>query len=174
MKELPKQPTLYEAMYIVDAAVSDERVQEIVRRLEDHVRESGGEVVATREFGRRQLAYQINHKKTGIYMLLYFRALGHVVEELRNEMRLMDEILRSMIVIANPQAIYDPQALQAQMARAEAEEEAAEEIPAASEDTDTLVSDEASASLDTESAAEAEGEATEGGEISSEDEQQEA
>ncbi len=169
---MPKQPTLYEAMYIVDAAVSEEELQEIVRRLEDHVRESGGEVIASREFGRRQLAYQINHKKTGIYMLLYFRALGHVVEELRNEMRLMDNILRSMIVIANPQAIYDPQAAQAQAAAAEAEEEAAEEIPAAREDEAMTATEEASEGPETISPEATEGEETEAGETSSEDEQE--
>lgn len=107
---MPKGPVLYEAMYIVDASLDDTALAGIVQTLEDHVKGLGAEVVATREFGRRRLAYEIDGHTSGTYMIMYFNSHGSVVDELVHEMRLIDGIVRGIVVVANPKAIFDPQA----------------------------------------------------------------
>jgi len=106
---LPKLPVLYEAMYIVDASLDEVALQGIVTTLEQHVQAQGGELVASREFGRRRLAYEIGKHTTGTYMIMYFKSHGDVVDELTHEMHLIDGVVRGIIVVANPKAIFDPQ-----------------------------------------------------------------
>jgi ribosomal protein S6 len=156
VSELPKEPALYEAMYIIDAALEESGVEEIVTTLEELVRTQGGEVVATHEFGRRRLAYEIDGHTSGTYKITYFRSHGPVVDEFTHEMHLIDGIVRGMIVLANPKALFEPQkaeeAVEAEPAgegaeaeEASAEEAAAEEAPAEEAATEEAPAEEAPA-----------------------------
>lgn len=113
------EPTLYEAMYILDPSLPDDEVAELIEALENAVREAGGEVVGTRDFRTRRLAYKINGHTHGSYKLLYFRGGGAVVDTLRSEMAIRQPIIRSRIFVANPLAIVGG-----------AQEEESEEVPA--------------------------------------------
>lgn len=126
MNGLPKQPVLYEAMYIVDSALDEAALEGIVSTLEQHLQNLGGELVATREFGRRRLAFEIDGHTAGTYMITYFKSFGDVVDEVKHEMHLIEGIVRGIVVVANPKAIFDPQAK-----AAEPEAAAAAEAPAA-------------------------------------------
>ncbi len=108
-------------MYIVDAALDDTALQGIVSTLEQHVQNHGGEIVATREFGRRRLAYEIDKHTSGTYMITYFKSHGDVVEEVYHEMHLIEGIVRGIVVVANPKAIFDPQAPEPEAAAPEGE-----------------------------------------------------
>jgi len=94
--------TLYEAMYIINASLAPEDVDQVVVLMESYVTESGGEVVGTREFGRRRLAYQIGKESEGIYKVLYFRGNGSVVDEIKHEFLLTETILRGTVVVSDP------------------------------------------------------------------------
>jgi small subunit ribosomal protein S6 len=126
---LPKQPVLYETMYILDARIEDEQRQEAVDTLEAHVRAQGGEVIATRDFGRRRLAYEIEGHLEGFYKILYFSGFGDCVDEVKHEMHLLPQVVRGMVVVANPKFMYDPEGQKqaaAEAAAAAAEAAAAE------------------------------------------------
>lgn len=134
---MPKQPVLYEAMYILDARIEEEQRQEAVDTLEAHVRTQGGEVVATRDFGRRRLAYEIEGHLEGFYKILYFTGFGDCVDEVKHEMHLLPQVVRGMVVVANPKFIHDPEgqkaaaeAAAAEAAATEVQAEAAVETPA--------------------------------------------
>lgn len=129
---MPKQPVLYEAMYILDARIEEEQRQEAVESLEAHVRAQGGEVVATRDFGRRRLAYEIEGHLEGYYKILYFTGFGDCVDEVKHEMRLLPQVVRGMVVVANPKFIHDPERQQP------VSEVAAEEEPEAEEPTEAF------------------------------------
>lgn len=133
---MPKQPVLYETMYILDTRIEEAERQEAVEALEAHVVAQGGELVgSTREFGRRRLAYEIEGHVDGIYKILYFKGFGDCVEEVKHEMHLLPQIVRGSVFVANPKAIFDPQgeakAAAAEEAAPEAAAETAEEAPAA-------------------------------------------
>ncbi|NQT84980.1 30S ribosomal protein S6 [bacterium] len=89
---------LYEAMYIVDPARSEEEVESLTEQLKSEIVEKGGEVVDLQHLGKKHLAYPIKKKRDGFYFLLYFRLAPGRISELRAGYRLNDSILRSLIL----------------------------------------------------------------------------
>jgi len=149
-----EEPTLYEAMYIIDAGLEDEQVEAVVAQVNKVVENAGGEVVANEDFGRRRLAYQIKQHTEGLYKLLYFRGGGPVVDELKHEFQLNEAIIRGLVVIANPQAIYRTAQAAIGSQAAEEEQEAAGEPQEAAEEP---LSAEEEIQLATETVAEQQG-----------------
>lgn len=130
------EPTLYEAAYILDTSLSEEDTAQIIGVLEAAVEEAGGEVVGTRDFRTRRLAYPIDGHTHGTYKLLYFFGTGAVVEAIRSEMSIRQQLIRSRVFVANPHAIVGglgPEEEAAEEA-VEAEEAAAEQPPAGAEE----------------------------------------
>src|SRR6266480_3961393 len=58
----------------------------------------GGSITKTEMMGKRQLAYEINHKKDGTYVLLEVEGSGAEIAELERRMRVNDQILRYMTI----------------------------------------------------------------------------
>ncbi len=100
--------TLYEAMYILDPELSDQQLQDAIDNVHQYVTSIGGEVESDELFGRRRLAYEINGHTEGIYRVMYFRGTGATVNEVRHEFALMESVIRGMVVVANPAAIFTP------------------------------------------------------------------
>src|SRR2546422_9688246 len=69
------------------------RLSETVQKI---ITSQGGQIVKTEMMGRRQLAYEINHKREGNYMLLEIEGSGAEIDELERRMRVNDQILRYM------------------------------------------------------------------------------
>lgn len=88
----------YEMLYILDTAVSDEGRDALVKKFEDIVT-SNGKVVSTDKWGVKKLAYPINYKTDGFYVLMTFEADGAVVKELDRVAGLTAEVLRRVITV---------------------------------------------------------------------------
>src|SRR5438132_9510614 len=58
----------------------------------------GGNITKTEMMGKRQLAYEINHKKNGTYVLLEVEGSGAEIAEVERRMRVNDQILRYMTI----------------------------------------------------------------------------
>lgn len=99
---MPKAPVLYEAMYILSTSISDEEIAGLEDRLKAGIEGQGAQFESVHEFGRRRLAYQILGHTEGIYRVMYFRGTGAAVDELKHEFSLSEEIVRGMVVVANP------------------------------------------------------------------------
>lgn len=128
------EPTLYEAIYILDTSLPEDEAAELIATLEEAVREAGGEVVGTHDFRVRRLAYEINGHTHGAYKLLYFHGDGGVVEVLRSEMAVRQPIIRSRVFVANPNALIGADA-EAEATEAVAEAPVAEGASAEAEAT---------------------------------------
>ncbi len=120
------EDALYEATYILAADLEEEEIEQITGRLRETVEQAGAEFVADHLLGRRQLAYEIDDHSTGIYRVMYFKGGGEAVNELKNEVRMNESIIRSIVVVANPDAIYKPTAPPEQLAELEEEQAASE------------------------------------------------
>ena len=59
----------YEVMYVIDAALEDSARIELIGRFSDLVKKNGGEIDRVDEWGKRRLAYAINYKTEGYYVL---------------------------------------------------------------------------------------------------------
>lgn len=87
----------YEMLYVLDAAISDEAKDSFVAKFEGVVSGNGGNVVSTDKWGVKKLAYPINYKSDGYYVLMTFEAESAVVKELDRIAGLSTEVLRRMI-----------------------------------------------------------------------------
>ncbi len=128
---MAQEVTLYEAMYIVDVNLPDEELAQVSQALQEAVTAGGGELLSDELFGRRRLAYPIEGHTEGIYRLLYFRGEGTLVDELKQQFLLTESIIRGVVVIANPKAIFRSEEKKAEEAAASLE---AEQAAAGSED----------------------------------------
>jgi small subunit ribosomal protein S6 len=88
----------YEVIFIVDPTAGDEEVMRLSEGVQKIITGQGGNIVKTEMMGKRQLAYEINHKKDGTYVLLEVEGSGGEIAEVERRMRVNDQILRYMTV----------------------------------------------------------------------------
>jgi len=118
------EDTLYESTYILATDLEEEEIEQITGRLRQMVEQAGAEFVADHLLGQRQLAYQIDDHSAGIYRVMYFKGSGEAVRELKNELLMNESIIRGIVVVANPDAIFHPTAHPEQVAELEEEQAA--------------------------------------------------
>ena len=87
----------YEVVFIVDPT-ADEEVAKLTDNFKQVVTDQGGVVTKAEPMGKRQLAYEIGHKKEGTFVLLEIEGSGHEIAELERRMRVNDRILRYLTV----------------------------------------------------------------------------
>lgn len=88
----------YELMFIVDPDAGDEDVVKLSEGVQKIITGQGGSITKTEMMGKRKLAYEINHKKDGTYVLLEVEGSGAEIAEVERRMRVNDQILRYMTV----------------------------------------------------------------------------
>lgn len=89
----------YEMLYVVESSVADEVKEEIQKKFEDIVTSANGTVVSVEKIGVKKLAYPINYRTDGCYVLFTFEAEGAIVKELDRIAGLTLEVLRRMITV---------------------------------------------------------------------------
>ena len=89
---------IYEIVFIVDPEADDSEVMKLSEAVQKIITDQGGTITKTELMGRRQLAYEINHKREGAYVLLEVEGSGAEIAELERRMRVNDRILRYMTI----------------------------------------------------------------------------
>ena len=89
--------TKYEMLYILDASLSDEAKDGIIKKIEDLVNKNGGVVEKTDRWGLKKLQYPINYKSEGYYVLTTFEAAKTLVVEIKRIVGITDGIIRRLI-----------------------------------------------------------------------------
>lgn len=88
----------YEVLLIVDTETPDDEFKRLTEMLQQIITDQGGTIVRTDNMGRRQLAYPINRKSEGNYLLLEVEGSGREIAELERRMRVNDQIMRYITV----------------------------------------------------------------------------
>ena len=88
----------YELVYVVSPDVTEDGVAELHSRIEEIVTQLSGSIENTDNWGRRRLAYEINRHREGTYVLQLINGPGEMVAELDRRLRVMDQLLRHLIV----------------------------------------------------------------------------
>ena len=88
----------YELVYVVSPDVTEDGVAELHSRIEEIVTQLSGSIENTDNWGRRRLAYEINRHREGIYVLQLINGPGEMVAELDRRLRVMDQLLRHLIL----------------------------------------------------------------------------
>ena len=118
---MEERTKLYECMYILDPGLDAAETEAAIRGMHDVVEEFGGVVKNDYDWGRRRFAYKIGPWTEGHYRILYFEGTGEVANQVKRHSVMDARVIRAMIVVANPAAMYKPPG-----------EEKAEETPPAS------------------------------------------
>jgi small subunit ribosomal protein S6 len=85
-------------MYIVNPDTADDKIAKLNDAVEKLITKEGGSVVKIDDIGRRRLAYPINKKNEGYYVLFEIEGTGQEIAELERRMRVNDMIIRFMTV----------------------------------------------------------------------------
>jgi small subunit ribosomal protein S6 len=90
--------TDYEILLMLDPELPEERQNEIVARAREAIERDGGRFDADEPWGRRRLAYEIDHKGEGSYHLLTFAAEPATLEEISRVLKITDGVMRHLAV----------------------------------------------------------------------------
>lgn len=88
----------YETTFVLKPDLEDEEKQTILQRVKDAISEHEGEVTEVDAWGKKQLAYEIKDYRSGDYTILEFNAQTTVVNELERIFKIMDGVLRYLVV----------------------------------------------------------------------------
>ena len=87
----------YELMYIIDADIGEEQIAAMVEKFKTLI-EANGTINEIEEMGRKKLAYLINDKPDGYYVLVKFTSGPAFPAELDRVLKITDGIMRSLII----------------------------------------------------------------------------
>jgi small subunit ribosomal protein S6 len=88
----------YELVYIVTPDATEEQIAAIHEQVEQTTQKMGGSLVKTDNWGRRKLAYEIQHQKEGVYILETIEGNGELMKELDRRLKVVDQVIRQLIV----------------------------------------------------------------------------
>ena len=88
----------YEIVFIIKSDAEDAEVMRLTEAAQKIITDQGGTIVKTEMMGKRRLAYEINHQRDGIYVLLEVEGSGGEIAEFERRMRVNDRVLRYMTV----------------------------------------------------------------------------
>ena len=114
----------YETVFIATPVLSDSQMKEAVAKYVNLIKSNGGEIVYEEDWGLKQLAYPIQHKTSGFYYLIEFKADPQFVATLETQYHRDERILRYITVaIDKPAVAYAEHRRQNRAAKAAAKAE---------------------------------------------------
>ena len=89
--------TNYELMFIIDPMLEDSVKEQTVDTVKRLIADNG-EIAKADVWGMRKLAYPIQKKNEGYYVVVEFKAGGDFPKELDRRLKISDSVIRHMIV----------------------------------------------------------------------------
>jgi small subunit ribosomal protein S6 len=102
---LAANENVYEAMFIFDSNRFARDRGALPGEVEQMVKSAGGEVLVSRLWEERRLAYPINGHRKGTYWLMYFRAAGSILAGLNHQWQVHEGILRQLVLKIHPHLV---------------------------------------------------------------------
>ncbi len=96
---------VYESAVLINAALDDEQINEIISRIHETIKSNGGEVREVENWGRKRLAYMVEKSKIGYYAIFRFDAPPTIVSKLDRFYSLDEQILRFLTVHLDSDAL---------------------------------------------------------------------
>lgn len=88
----------YELMFIIDPTVLEEGREAVLTKVNGILTSAGATVLKSEKWGERKLAYPINKKKTGFYVLTTLEMDGTKLTEVETKLNITEEVMRYIIV----------------------------------------------------------------------------
>ena len=120
----------YEVMYVIDPTLEDSVRNEQISYFSGIVEKNAGMIDRIDEWGKRRLAYAINYKTEGYYVLMYIQGPSELPRELERNFKINDKVLRYLVIRYEGELPAKREPLKPYVAREAAPAQAAEEKPA--------------------------------------------
>jgi ribosomal protein S6 len=91
----------YEVLYVIIPELDEEANQSVQDKFAKIITDNGGEIEKTDVWGKRRLAYAIDYKTEGFYVLVNFSAKPELPRELERNLRNDERIMRYMVTRKN-------------------------------------------------------------------------
>ncbi|AVQ18021.1 30S ribosomal protein S6 [Fusobacterium mortiferum] len=88
----------YEIMFIINPTILEEGRDAVIEKVTGVLTAAGANIQKSEKWGERKLAYPIDKKKTGFYVLTTFEIDGTVLSDVELKLNIIEEVLRYIIV----------------------------------------------------------------------------
>lgn len=88
----------YENIVIFDPSLNEESLEQAISGVTGLISQNKGEVLKVDKWGLKKLAYELNKRKQGIYVLFLFRAPSEFIKKLEEYYRLQDNVVKFMVI----------------------------------------------------------------------------
>ena len=95
----------YELGFILTPEVNEEQTRAILERIEQIATNYGGQIMRVNQWGRRRLAYPIQHHRDGFYLFIDMVLTPETVSELDRTLKVSEEVLRHLIKLRDPKTV---------------------------------------------------------------------
>ena len=87
----------YETIFVIDASLPEDQINAISEKFQAMIA-ANGTVESVDVWGKRRLAYEIDYKTEGYYVLVNFASEAEFVAELERVYNITDGILRTIVI----------------------------------------------------------------------------
>ena len=147
----------YELGFILNPEVNEEQTRAILERLEGIVANYNGQIMRVNQWGRRRLAYPIQHHRDGFYVFIDMVLTPETVSELDRTLKVTEEVMRHLIKLRDHQTVQKEREARANAAtqaanapEGEAPAEESNENPEEQQESNVSAEDETPATLTAE------------------------
>ncbi len=84
----------YETLFILKPTLTDEEQTSNITKIQDTLIGEKAQILATDKIGMRRLAYPINKYERGLYVVLYFQAVGAVISEFERKLKFNEDVIK--------------------------------------------------------------------------------
>ena len=88
----------YELSVVLFSTLSEEEKVATLEKVKELITRFGGEITNVDDWGKRKLAYEIEKQREGFYYFIQFQAETTAPAEIESRIRIMDNVLRFLIV----------------------------------------------------------------------------
>src|SRR5438477_12328697 len=96
---------VYECMFLLDTTKVGGDVPAAAKQLHTILERNQVEILASRPWDERRLAYQMGNHKKGLYYLTYFRTEGKNLRPIEQDVALNEMIVRSLVIKIDPKLV---------------------------------------------------------------------
>ena len=88
----------YEVTVILSAKLEEEARTEVINKVKSYIERYNGTVGEVEEWGKKKLAYDIQHQSEGFYYLINFEGDSETPNGVESELRIFEPVLRYLVV----------------------------------------------------------------------------
>ena len=97
-EEVNREVRKYETIFILRPDLDEEKTGEAIEKFKSLIDNNGGEITSLDKWGKRRLAYEINHIREGFYVVSKFKSESAAASELDRVFKISDDVMRHIIV----------------------------------------------------------------------------